>query len=118
MSSTMRTVLIRVRYEEFWLEGLQRLAPGLRIIGSGEAIADEIWREVEVLYTSFATPLPLPEEVPRLRWVQLYSAGADTVMNHPLFESSVVFTTTSGIHAVPMAEYVFMMLLGWFHRLP
>jgi phosphoglycerate dehydrogenase-like enzyme len=77
-----------------------------------------LWRETEILYTSFATPLPAPEQVPRLRWVQLYSAGPDQVLTHPLFAGEVVCTTTSGIHAVAIAEHVFTMLLAWFHRLP
>ena len=30
----------------------------------------------------------------------------------------MTFTTTSGIHAIPIAEYVLAMMLAWFHRLP
>ncbi len=101
---------------------LQSLSPDLRVQVWRDqemgAIPDSLWRETEVLYTSFATPLPAPERVPRLRWVQLYSAGPDHILAHPLFSTGVTFTTTSGIHAVAIAEYVFTMLLAWFHRLP
>src|SRR5205807_7887634 len=38
--------------------------------------------------------------------------------DHPLFQSSVIFTTASGVHAVNMAEYVFAMVLAWFHQIP
>ena len=81
-------------------------------------VPDDLWQEVEILYTSFSMPLPLPEQVPHLRWVQLYSAGPDHILDHPLFATSTLFTTTNGIHAIPIAEYVFAMLLGWFHHLP
>jgi phosphoglycerate dehydrogenase-like enzyme len=70
----------------------------------------------EVLYTLSA--LPRPEEAPRLRWVQFHSAGIDHFQGHPLLDCDVSLTTTSGIHAVPMAEYVMASILAWAHRLP
>jgi phosphoglycerate dehydrogenase-like enzyme len=53
-----------------------------------------------------------------LRWVQLYSAGADIMVNHRLFHDSVIFTSASGVHFINMAEYVLTVILAWFHRLP
>jgi phosphoglycerate dehydrogenase-like enzyme len=122
LSSRSRVVLITAHFEALWRERLQRLSPDIRIElwpphSSAEALAD-LWHEVEILYTSFATPLPSPERAPRLRWVQLYSAGPDPILSHPLSQTPVIFTTTSGVHAVTMAEYVFTMVLAWFHRLP
>jgi phosphoglycerate dehydrogenase-like enzyme len=120
--STPRGVLITAPIETSWLERLQKLSSALEIhqwLPSAEGRGpDDLWQQVEILYTSFATRLPPPEHAPRLRWVQLYSAGPDPLFNDPLFSSPVVFTTTSGIHAINMAEYIFTMLLAWFHRLP
>jgi len=117
-----RVVLITAPMEEGWLQRLRSQWPDLRFeyhsASAHETVSDDLWREVEVLYMSFATPLPAPAEVPKLRWVQLYSAGADYIFNHPLFHTQVIFTTTSGIHAIPIAEYVFTMVLAWYHRLP
>jgi phosphoglycerate dehydrogenase-like enzyme len=81
-------------------------------------VPDELWHKVEILYTSFATPLPFPEQAPHLQWVQLYSAGADRIVGSPLFHTSVVFTSASGVHAVSVAEYVLTMVLAWFHHVP
>ena len=120
--SKERVVLITARIEPKWLERLRDQWPNLRFEQrshrKGEDIPDELWREVEVLYMSFATALPSPEQAPKLRWVQLYSAGADYVFNRPLFRSAVTFTSVSGLHAVNIAEYVFTMMLAWFHRVP
>lgn len=69
----------------------------------------------EILYTFNA--LPQPEQAPRLRWVQLNSAGADHVLNHPLFKAGVTFTTTSGLHAINIAEYVMASILAWSRHL-
>ena len=81
----------------------------------GEPVPDALWREAEVLFTGGI--FPTPQQAPRLRWVQLYSAGADKLDGLPLFESDVSFTTASGVHAVPSAEYAMAMLLNWAHRI-
>jgi phosphoglycerate dehydrogenase-like enzyme len=122
MTNTSHVALVTAPLEAGWVERLRRLSPTIQIEhypkSAVDPIPDSLWREVEILYTNFATPLPLPERVPRLRWVQLYSAGVDSICDHPLFQSDVTFTTTSGIHAVNMAEYVLMVMLAWFHRFP
>src|SRR6266480_3826978 len=122
MTNKTRTVLITARFEEQRLKRLQSITPEIQIelrqTRFIEAIPDKLWREVEILYTSFSTALPSPEQVPQLRWVQLYSAGPDGILDHPLFSTSVIFTTTSGVHAIIIAEYVFTMVLAWFHHFP
>lgn len=112
--------LITAPFEEAWIERVRALVPESSVVlwPASNPIPDELWGQVEVLYTSFATPLPAPSRVPRLRWVQLYSAGVDSVVEHPLFASGAAFTTTSGVHAICMGEYVLAVLLAWFHRLP
>jgi phosphoglycerate dehydrogenase-like enzyme len=121
-NTTSRVVLITAPLEAEWLQRLRNQWPDMQFeyhsARLNEPVTDELWREAEILYMWFATPLPAPEQAPKLRWVQLYSAGADYIFNHPLFHTQVTFTTTSGIHAIPIAEYVFTMILAWFHRLP
>lgn len=122
MTTRPRVMLTTAPLDTIWLARLQKLAPEFHVkqwnYSTMGSIPNDLWQDVEVLYTSFTTPLPLPDQVPHLRWVQLYSAGPDLVLDHPLFATSTIFTTTSGIHAVPIAEYVFAMVLAWFHRLP
>lgn len=119
---TRRVMLITAPLDAYGLERLQSLSPELSVkqwqTHSMGKVPNDLWLEVEILYTSFATPLPSPEQAPHLRWVQLYSAGPDYILDHPLFTTPTIFTTTSGIHAIPIAEYVFAMVLAWFHRLP
>ena len=121
-SNKSRKVLITAPLEEGWLERLQLLSPDLdiewRSARSGRVVPDDLWQATEILYTSFATILPSPEKAPRLRWVQLYSAGADRIVDTPLFQAPVTFTSASGVHAINMAEHLFSMVLAWFHHLP
>src|SRR5437660_1610459 len=96
---TSRVVLITAPLEESWLQRLRSQWPDVqfehRSTRDKESVPDELWREAEVLYMWFASLLPTPEQAPKLRWVQLYSAGADYLFDHPLFNTQVTFTTTS-----------------------
>lgn len=113
-------VLCLGRFNEAQLERLRSVSPRLRVeqiptqdfVSIGEALA-----RAEVLYT-FGLP-PALEQVPRLRWVQLSSAGVEHLANHPAMRARHIhITTTSGIHAGPMAEYVMAVILAWARRLP
>lgn len=113
-------VLGTMSFPDELLNLLREVSPRLAVVQHNAASADEIpsqlWDQVEVLYTLSAAPDPA--RTPRLRWVQLHSAGVDHVLDTPLWQSDVIITTTSGIHAPNMAEYVLMMMLAFAHRLP
>jgi phosphoglycerate dehydrogenase-like enzyme len=120
-----RVALVNRPWPPEWLARLGAVAPGWRIVGRGVAtpeqpegrpIAAEHWRAAEVAYTF--TYLPMPDQAPALRWVQLFSAGVDYQSQHPLFASEVTFTTASGLHAICIAEHVFTTVLAWNHHLP
>ncbi len=80
-------------------------------------VPDEIWAKAEVLYTSSA--VPEPALAPNLRWIHVHYAGVEHLLDQPLAQAEdVLITTSSGIHATNIAEFVFMMLLAFGHRLP
>lgn len=114
------TVLNTVPFNAEQLARLHDLSPRLRVIQhtieDASALSADVWSEVEVLSTFMV--LPAPERAPRLRWVQLLSAGADHAIDHPLWSGDVIFTTTSGIHAIAIGEYVLALMLAWAQRLP
>ena len=92
----------------------------------GFAIRREEWhallRRAEVLWD-----FPTHEELgvidlsPKLRWVQTSSAGVgQTVKRLGLQDSDLIVTTSSGVHAEPLAEFVFAALLyhvKWFAQI-
>jgi phosphoglycerate dehydrogenase-like enzyme len=118
---TATVVLVTIPFEARWQEQLRQLSPNLRVehhvVRSVHDIPATLWREVQILYTS-SKILPEGEQAPKLRLVQLYSAGVDSAATSPLFQTSAVFSTTSGVHAVNAAEYTFMMILAWCHKFP
>ncbi len=78
--------------------------------------------EAEVLFDFDRTHLAdLPERAPSLRWIQATSAGiGQLVAKHRYAERmpEVQFTTTSGVHAIPLAEYALMSILMFRRRVP
>jgi glyoxylate/hydroxypyruvate reductase len=82
------------------------------------------WRghlaEAEVMFDFDHAHLhDLPAVAPRLRWVQATSAGiGQMLLRTGLIRSPLVFTTASGIHATPLAEFVVLALLAFAKDLP
>jgi phosphoglycerate dehydrogenase-like enzyme len=62
---------------------------------------------------------PTPEQVPNLEYVQLFSAGTNHLVNHPLWKwklDEVKWCSASGVHGPIIGEYVVMAVLTHFHR--
>jgi phosphoglycerate dehydrogenase-like enzyme len=60
----------------------------------------------------------LPELAPKARWVQATSAGIGEFVRTRGYDRSMphtVFTTASGVHAQPLAEFCLMVMLA-FHK--
>jgi phosphoglycerate dehydrogenase-like enzyme len=113
-------VLNTMSFPDELLERLRSVSPQLAVTqhtaASADAVPAPVWGQVEVLYTLSA--IPDPSLAPKLRWVQLHSAGTNHLLDSWLWQSDIPITTTSGIHPPAMAEYVLMMLLAFAHRLP
>jgi phosphoglycerate dehydrogenase-like enzyme len=58
-----------------------------------------------------AGKLKLADVAPRLKWIQLTSAGADRLLNSGFIEEGVTVTTVSGLHATPIGEYILTVIL-------
>jgi phosphoglycerate dehydrogenase-like enzyme len=64
-------------------------------------------------------PFSLIPRMPNLRWVQLWSAGADILQRFPnLKEQPFQLTTVSGIHGQQLTEHTFGMILAWNRNFP
>lgn len=116
-------LLSTMRFTDDLLNQWQAVSPRLQITQETCHNDDEVAAALadhpttEVLYT-FHLPANALDLAPRLRWLQLHSAGADHILDHPILQSDVAVTTTSGIHATPIAEYVFASILAHRWRVP
>jgi phosphoglycerate dehydrogenase-like enzyme len=120
LSRNPLSVLINFDLPTELVEEIASLSPRL-------AVRQEICvsaRQVEALLAEggevlYARPLPERlEEAWDLRWVQVQYAGVDGLLDHPLFRSNILVTTTSGAHAVPSAEYVIGVMIALFRAFP
>lgn len=57
-------------------------------------------------------------QTPSLRWVQVESAGVDTLRGTSLWQSDIAITSANGVHTVQIAEHVMALLLALGHHLP
>ena len=58
------------------------------------------------------------EAAPRLKWIQLTSAGADRLLNSGFVEQGITVTTVSGLHATPIGEFIVGAMLQWAKGAP
>jgi phosphoglycerate dehydrogenase-like enzyme len=111
----MPNVLVTMRFDQTQLDRLRAVSPALSVSQADPETAD--YSKVDVLYAG-APPRDL-SRAPALKWVQLHMAGVNALVDHPLYTSTALpLTTTSGVHAATIAEYVVTVLLALAHRVP
>lgn len=71
----------------------------------------------EVIYGLFLPP-DLRARAPRLKWVQTMSAGVDRFTRADFWDSPVMLTGVSGIHATPIGEFVLEFMLMFAKQAP
>lgn len=110
-------VVIAMDYSDSILDSLRAISPRLRIERHFPTVPERAWAEAEVLYT--LDKFPQPAQAPRLRWIQLHTAGIDHIINEPIMQAQdVEVTTASGVHTVQMAEFCLGMILAFNIGLP
>jgi phosphoglycerate dehydrogenase-like enzyme len=135
----MPTALISINVTEAQLAGLRAAVPGVEIIGRPGGIAlrppgapdlmeptcptfhpdldlPALLAPIDAIVAYALTP-DLRALAPRLRWVQVFHAGVDGVWQPFLDAPDITVTTLSGIHPIPMAEFVLSMMLYFAKRL-
>ncbi|HZD11269.1 MAG TPA: D-2-hydroxyacid dehydrogenase [Candidatus Binatia bacterium] len=115
----MTEVLVTAPFPERLIEKIKSVSPRIEL--SQINVANKTWPEdktttAEVLYA--ISDVPPVELAPNLRWVQAHWAGVDQLRDHSIWESDVVITTASGIHAPNIAQYVMAQMLAWANRVP
>jgi phosphoglycerate dehydrogenase-like enzyme len=78
---------------------------------------DALLAETEVIY-GFRLPNDVIARAPKLKWVQVMSAGVDRFLDNEFRQSSVMMTNVSGIHAIPIGEIVLEQMLMFAKQAP
>ncbi|KAL2179616.1 uncharacterized protein P884DRAFT_283489 [Thermothelomyces heterothallicus CBS 202.75] len=111
LSNEVLLVSVPFPANEQWIANLKASHPGLEIrwvvrpLSAGaEPLSEEMYDNVSLLFTLWPHPAEL---LPKLRFVQLISAGADTWLDHDLYKKSeITFCTANGAHSPQIAEWV------------
>ncbi len=78
---------------------------------------DALLSQTEVLF-GFRLPHDLLKRAPRLRWIQVMSAGVERFLTEEIMKSPVILTNVSGMHAVPISEWVIGIMLMFAKQMP
>lgn len=112
-------VLITYRWQRLsdaLVERIGSVSPRLNVIYAENEQEDvELLSSTDILY-SIWLPKTL-DNAPRLKWIQLLSAGYNTLFGSEVETSSITVTTSSGIHGVPISEFVLASMVILSRRL-
>ncbi len=139
----MPNVLVCSYLEPEWIERIQAVDPAVEVtyrtdlIPRPRYVADHIghpfertpeqaaaWArlmaDADVLFDfDYVDPASLARDGQRVRWVQATSAGiGQFVERHGLLRPGLTFTTASGVHARPLAEFVLWGMLAFAKAYP
>ena len=97
-------------------EQVQALSERIELIAPGELKErPELVSDVEIAFGGLSRA-QIPE-AKRLRWLQTAGAGVNGLLTPELRDRDVILTNASGIHAEPITEHMFGMLLMVTRRL-
>ncbi len=114
-----RHVLITAPIPDALLERIAAVSPDLVV--ERDTLPRDGWpegfvSEAEIHYTT--DRILRPEQAPQLRWVQGHWAGVNNLVDTPAWTSDLLLTTTSGIHAPNIGQYVMAQMLAWANHVP
>lgn len=115
----MRRLLITAPFPSHLVDKIRAVSPELNIeqrtLPNGRW-PDDWTTEAEIYYA--LSGVPSLAQAPHLHWVQTHYAGIDSLEQTDLWQSDVLITTASGVHAPNMAQYALTQILAWAHRVP
>ena len=109
-------VTVAIDFSDEIIAELREISPRLHVERHFPRVPSEIIARTEVLYTT--RYYPEPEQAPKLRWLQMNSAGMNHALNNRIVQAEdIAVTSSSGIHATNMAHYCLMMMLMFNYKM-
>jgi len=110
----MTTIVCLQPFSEEQRAAIRSAAPGCTIIfGRTADLRDDDYREAEIIFGWDAKVRDIAlQQGTKLRWVQSWSSGIDTLPLPLLEERGILLTDASGVHARSVSETAIAMMLG------
>jgi phosphoglycerate dehydrogenase-like enzyme len=116
MTSGQIKVIVAMDFSDDIMAQLRAVSPRYHIERHHPNVPEAAWADAEIIYTTHR--FPEPSQAPRLRWIQLHSAGVEQALKQPIVQAEDVdVTNASGIHAVQMSEFCLLMMLTFNYQL-
>jgi len=123
-------VLVTAAIGDQYIQQISSVSPKIRVTNvsdlsraerGGDSISkeklDALLAETEVLF-SFRLPRNVIARSPKLKWIQVMSAGVDRFLDAEIVESPAILTNISGVHATPIGEFVLELMLMFVKQAP
>ncbi len=116
----MNTLLIGLdpnTVSEEQLAQIRALAPDMEVlVTSDSAEIEAVLDQIEI--AAGGIPRELLPGAQNLRWYQNWGAGVDWLLHQPdTPEYQFIVTNVSGVHAIPISEHIFALMLAFARRL-
>ena len=123
-------VLVTEPLDEECLQQITSISPKIKLTDVSDLFAaeqggefaskkklDVLLAEAEVIYGQ-RLPQNVITQAPKLKWVQVMSAGVEGFLDTEMVESPVILTNASGIHAIAISEFVLGQMLMFVKQAP
>ncbi|UZJ79623.1 D-2-hydroxyacid dehydrogenase [Fictibacillus sp. KU28468] len=117
---TARKLLIAQNVNAAYVEKVQEVIPEWTIVTGKDK---EIWQkeapDAEVIagWKKGMEDYTLDSENSSLKWVQTWSAGVNSLPLDKLSSKNVLLTSANGVHAFPISETIFALMLGMTRKI-
>ncbi|KAI0086751.1 D-isomer specific 2-hydroxyacid dehydrogenase [Irpex rosettiformis] len=91
------------------------------IESNSEPVSDELYAEADVIYGFPVNKIPSAKHVPRLKFIQLTSAGSELILASPFGKDpeskKIPILSASGVHTTAIPQHFIATTLMLFHHL-
>ncbi len=110
-------ILILANLEDRHIAQIKAIAPEAELmVTTDRNKAVSLAPEAEIM-VGWNLPREAIAQAPNLKWIHSTAAGVDQLLFPEVLEREILVTTSSGIHAIPLCEHVFAMMLALSRRL-
>ena len=100
-----------------YIDMIQAVSPRLTLqFPESKTEREEKLSQCEILFDQ-RVPNDLTK-IPKLKWIQRLGEGVDGLIGTPIMKSNITLTNASGVHSLPIAEYVFASILSFVKKIP
>lgn len=107
-------MVVNLDLDEKYIDEIKEVAPDWEIASGKDT--DELQEDLKgaevILHWKKAIEQTVLEQNNQLKWIQTWSAGVNNLPLEQLSERNVSITSANGVHAYPISETIFALMLG------